>query len=834
MSSERNPFVVTKAEEFNHSYELLASLMQFKAGVADVLLSNTNVFLEGSRGSGKSMYLRILSLPVKATYDELAANGQAERLPDHSPFVGVYTKLNPTIFSVNEHESTAGYQSSFQQLFNLYCIECMVGTVLEAKEFSHLRFTVEDEDLFVRDISSLTLAETETQTTLKGLFRALRKARMEARHAMDVLPLSSDLRSQPDLLWQCSEIISGLTPFNGQRVHFLIDEFDSLSTFQQKIINSYLRKRDFPTTFKVACKKHKLTFHDVSDNPLNPSGDFARVELDDIEFGTSRVFSDYVIEIANKRLRKAGYRSTVGSLLGPSRQETREHVEVRYSGLATVTMLSSGIVRTFLELCRDIFSRCDFEDGEPRTATISIQDEIVKNHASTRWSSLSRDHSARAELQHLVEQVATLFRLKVESGAEKQIIRLEIIDYDKVSTFLRTLLTQALEYEALVQPNRERLQKNRLASSRGFLLHRLLCVHFRLAPTSRWDAEISASQLERLVLGDYNTVVEVAKSPTKSSVSDQSPAAGPLSLFHSLACPILGQKCPLETSQPHVGFLSCRLPKAGHIRDAISLFKEAFARQSIDGRDFQLLTAEDHPAQGDIACKVCHAYATSGFVLVELSTLSPSVAMELGLAVARKMPTYILFNSDEQPKVPEPFSSLEYFPYDISPQGVENLVEQKLLPQLSDEMGRRPIVLGPSDPPIVDDAKGVFVSLPGDTYHQDTILPMLRRRLEAANLGPVITESEGHALQDLQRACMGIASARYCIIDTTLGAPTRAMYLGLAQGYRKPFVNLVDGELDQDGGVFTNARSKSEVIYLDSEDLVSKLKPFFIKFGVEL
>ena len=45
MSTDANPFVVTKAEEFNHSYELLASLMQFKAGVADVLLSNTNVFL---------------------------------------------------------------------------------------------------------------------------------------------------------------------------------------------------------------------------------------------------------------------------------------------------------------------------------------------------------------------------------------------------------------------------------------------------------------------------------------------------------------------------------------------------------------------------------------------------------------------------------------------------------------------------------------------------------------------------------------------------------------------------------------------------------------------
>lgn len=834
MSSDANPFVVTKAEEFNHSYDVLASLMQFKAGVADVLLSSTNVFIEGSRGSGKSMYLRILSLPVKATYDDLCDKGQVERLPDHKPFVGIYAKLNPTIFAENEYESAEGYRRSFQQLFNLYCVECMVGTLIEAKQFPRFNLSVEDEDSFVRDISSLALPTDADATSLSGLFRALRKCRMEARQAMDVLPLTSDMRSQPDLIWQCSEVISGLALFSRQRIHFLIDEFDSLSTLQQKIINSYLRKRDFPVTFKIACKKHRLTYHDISDNPLNPSGDFTRVELDDTDFGTSRVFSEYVKEIANKRLRRAGYSATVGNLLGISRQQTKDHAEIRYAGLATVTMLSSGIVRTFLELCRDIFSRCTFDQDEPETASLSVQDEIIKTHASARWSSLSRDHSARAELQHLVEQIATLFRLKVEAGTEKQIIRLEIIDYDKASSFLRRLLTQALEYEALVQPNRERLQKNRLASSRGFLLHRLLCVHFKLGPTSRWDAEISASQLERLVLGDYGTVAGIAKNPTKTTRTDQSSDIQPLSLFRQVNCPILDEKCPAETPQKNVGFLSCRLPTAGHIRDAISLLKSTFVSHSVGGTGISLKTAEDHPAQGDIACKVCYAYSTLQFVLVELSMMSPSVAMELGLALARKKPTYILFNRDEQPKVPEPFSSLEYFPYDISPASVRELVEQKLLPQLSVAAEKRTIILGPEDPPILEESEGVFVSLPGDTYHQDTILPQLKEALEKANLGPIVTESEGHALQDLQRACMGIANARYCIIDTTLGAPTRAMYLGLAQGYRKPFVNLVDGQKDQSGGIFTNAKSKSEIIYRDSCDLISQLQPFFEKFGEKL
>ena len=234
---------------------------------------------------------------------------------------------------------------------------------------------------------------------------------------------------------------------------------------------------------------------------------------------------------------------------------------------------------------------------------------------------------------------------------------------------------------------------------------------------------------------------------------------------------------------------------------------------------------------GDIACKVCAAFAQSDFVLVELSKLSASVAMELGLSLARRKPTFILFNTNEQISVPEPFASLEYFRYPITPPGIRSLVLEKLIPCLSDEKGGRGVVrLGPPRPPEKDD--GVFVSLPGDDYHQETVLLKVRERLDALGLGPVRTEREGLALQDLQRAANAIAASRYCLIDTTFGAPTRAMYLGLAQGYRKPFANLIDADADTQAKVFTNARSKSELCYRDTEDLLARIEGFFRERGV--
>jgi len=128
----------------------------------------------------------------------------------------------------------------------------------------------------------------------------------------------------------------------------------------------------------------------------------------------------------------------------------------------------------------------------------------------------------------------------------------------------------------------------------------------------------------------------------------------------------------------------------------------------------------------------------------------------------------------------------------------------------------------------VDIASGLpafhVVGLPDTGYHRDTVLPAIQSMIDELGLGPVVTEHEGQALQDLQRAAMGIAKSRCCVIDTTHGAPSRALYLGMAQGYRKPFANLIDAQTDPEKRVFTNARSKSVIDYRDSAELLPRLR----------
>jgi hypothetical protein len=828
-----NPFSITKAEGFNHSYEKLASLMEFRSGVADNLLSNSNVFVDGSRGSGKSMYLRLLSLAVKAQYEKLVRDGAVEGLPEHAQYLGIYLKLAPTIFGPHEYEERPRFRDAFRQLFNVYAIEHLVAGMLEGVTDGAISLTVDQDATLACSLAALALGSVSSVSGLVQLAPLVRAERRAIRQRLNVEPFISDQRSQPEVLWEAAQAVVSVEQFRGMRVHLLIDEYDSLSAFEQRFINSYLRKRDYPLTFKIACKKHRLTLEDSDYRPLNPSGDFDRVELDDDDFGLTGTFQSYLERIANRRLQSAHSGATIRELLSKEAREYRRGAERQFAGFETVTMLSSGIVRTFLELCRDMYSRCELDAlGRPRPISAHAQDLVIKEHATSKWNVLARDQSARPELQHLVEQIAGLFAARATSGAESQVIRLEIVDCDRLSSFLRALLEQGLEYEALVQPNRERLQKNRRATSRGYLLHRLLCVHFRLAVSSRWDIEISSEQLERLVLGSVEMVSEVLKEPTKQT-SLKPKAQG--NLFETRQCPILDALCPAVEPVKGLGFLSCRLPIVGHIRDAQRLIREQIeVATTNDKLKYSVRTAEDYSPMGDIACKVCHAFAQSDFVLAEMSRLSPSVCMEAGLAIARRLPVYILFNSDEQPDVPEPFASLEYLRYAITPKSIKSMVESKLLPFLSDQSGGRGAVrLGPAELP-VEPGSGVFIALPTTEYYQETVLPRLKACLEGAGLGPVYSEADGQALQDLQRAALGIARARYCLVDTTLGSPTRALYLGLAQGYRKPFANLIDADSDPTRRVFANARSKAELVYHDSNDLERKIRDFLRGRGESL
>ena len=128
--------------------------------------------------------MKLLSYPVKIRYERLAADGKVDPLPVHSPFMGVYFKLAPTIFGPHEFEAEPRFAESFQQLFNIYTTESLVATMVEAVTESLISPPEDEIQLFISELANLMLPESERVEDLQSLALSLRKERKKsARYA---------------------------------------------------------------------------------------------------------------------------------------------------------------------------------------------------------------------------------------------------------------------------------------------------------------------------------------------------------------------------------------------------------------------------------------------------------------------------------------------------------------------------------------------------------------------------------------------------------------------------------------------------------------------------
>ncbi len=828
----KNPFAITKTEEFNHRFQELAALLYFTVPV-DHLLSRSNVFIEGSRGSGKSMFLKFLSLEGQVAYRELEKKGRIHSLPAHDPFTGVYVKLEAILYGPQEYEDQPGFDGAFLQFFNLHCIESLIKTIDIGRRNRELNFEPDEEQRVVSDLETLLGLQSRIPGTFQGLYIAVKDARGNAYRHLNTPPYTAGPLSSGDFLWTVGDVICGLLGcLSDRRFYFLLDEFDNLTEYQQRLINTLVRKRDFPITFKIATKKHKVIYEDRYGNPLNQFDDYQLVELDDNDFGIGSTFLNNIEEIANLRLRQAGITGiSIKDLLGVAEPERSPGVEAQYYGFRMVATLSSGIVRPFLEFCREMYARGDFEDETVPISTIpnQIQDHVLKDRAEHLYNRLRDVNTSEPELEALVSGIGNLFLQKstVSGGTENQVIRLEVLDYKKLPLYTRQLFHRALEYEALVVPNRSRVEKNRPGPSTGFILNRLLCVHFRIFPSSRWDVEVTAKDVEKLLLSPDEAIKALVGGKKRVIRKSTKKSTGATFYDHLLMtpCPVMERNCDYHVENHYMGFLAIRLPEEGKIRVAKELLIAEMARRKSTETPWDLKSAEELVPEGDIACKACRRILMCGFGLYEVTKLNANVMFELGIAISNRRKSLILLNTDESKEPPEPISSLEYIQYSITARSVGKILDDKIIPAIQNQNSMRGY-LGLGAPDNLESiAKRALIILPGDDYYQETIGTSLEKLLSDYGYS-CLREKEGRELHELQRAIVRIAESEICLIDTTFKDSVRSLYLGVALGYKKPFANLVDIDSDPSGAVFTDAKQKCVLEYKDPTTLVSGVKKF--------
>lgn len=288
----QNPFNVTKSVDFTDD-EIAKYWVDFDSeGAAGNLLSllkpssRMPIFILGSKGSGKTHLMRYMSYQLQCIRGHA---GIANAVADDG-YIGIYTRfggLNSSRFKGKGQPDDA-WDALFAYHFELWLAQIAleaVGEIVAAEESQddfEVTLCKQILDLFDEHPPQ----ELHTVESLLSLLRELqRQVDVAVNNAALTRQLSIPITVTPGaLLFGIPQIVSKVVPqFKKVAILYLLDEFENLTDRQQIHINTLVRDRSGPCSFRIGSRLYGIRSHETnSAEEENKEGsEFETLDLDD-------------------------------------------------------------------------------------------------------------------------------------------------------------------------------------------------------------------------------------------------------------------------------------------------------------------------------------------------------------------------------------------------------------------------------------------------------------------------------------------------------------------------------------------------------------------------
>lgn len=430
-----NPFSVQTPEDI--TAEEVTSLF------VDVFTDYYNVprtghtFLNGPRGSGKSMMFRYLLpdcqslvnkkelkdldffsiyIPIKKTELNLTEFDRLERhaqilLNEHLLSLNIVIKVFEALIKYSsmftEHNEVSNLFSSFKRLLSLSGYTKDIDDINDLSNENILRR--------IRDIN---------EEIYKESLSYLRKL---AFHS-EVQPYNGAICGYLDYLLPLVDAVKNVSTFTQGPIYLLIDDADNLNYVQTTVLNTWVSYRTSKVlSLKISTQLNYKTYKTVSGSTIDAPHDYSEVNIDTVYTSNKNKYLERVTEIVKRRLIKSGITTSVEDFFpeyhkqaeaikniareikdnfeengrGYSanddayRYATSEYIKkltgasksgstFHYAGFEQLVHISSGIVRYFLEPASLMYGEMMKKDGTENTVehiSASVQNKVIREYS---------------------------------------------------------------------------------------------------------------------------------------------------------------------------------------------------------------------------------------------------------------------------------------------------------------------------------------------------------------------------------------------------------------------------------------------------------------------
>jgi hypothetical protein len=327
------PFDVTKAVDFTDA-QIAATWVDLPEGGFFQLVAPRSpmpLMLLGGKGSGRTHLMRYYSYSlqkIRSTGGDLVGFLQKEG------YVGIYMRcegLNAGRFD-GKGQSAEAWAMIFAYYMDLWLAQLVIQTLGDA--FHGHEQLVKSEAALVGEVSSLFDEEVPIgERTLEGLIASFTGLRREVDRAVNNAALTrslGDLRirsTRGRLVFGMPKLfVKHLPALSGVQIAYLIDELENLTESQQQYVNTLIREKEPPCTFKVGSRLYGFrTQQTLSAGEENRLGsEYEQVLLDE-QLRVHPQYDAFARQLVARRLQRAGY--FVGSYDPSTQTPQKERLE---------------------------------------------------------------------------------------------------------------------------------------------------------------------------------------------------------------------------------------------------------------------------------------------------------------------------------------------------------------------------------------------------------------------------------------------------------------------------------------------------------------------------